>query len=68
MRRAAHGRSQSGMSLADGAFSGLEAIQRARVLQPRCWPVLLLEGNEDTLVVEAFRAGAKGVFRRSEQG
>jgi len=57
-----------GVSLGDGPFTGLEAIQRVRALQPRSRPVLLLEGTDDALVVEAFRAGAKGVFRRSEQG
>lgn len=57
-----------GTNLEDGPFTGVQAIQRLRSLQPRCRPILLLEGAEDALVVEAFRAGAKGVFQLSEQG
>lgn len=57
-----------GTNLEEGPFTGVQAIQRLRLLQPRCRPVLLLDGSEDALIVEAFRAGAKGVFQRSEQG
>lgn len=54
-----------GTNLADGPLTGLEGIKRLRLLQPRCRPILLLEGAEEVLVVEAFRAGAKGIFHRS---
>jgi DNA-binding NarL/FixJ family response regulator len=53
-------------SLADGPFAGYSVL---RALRPESMPtrlVLLLEECERDLVVDAFRAGARGVFMRSE--
>jgi DNA-binding NarL/FixJ family response regulator len=52
--------------LQDGRGSGLRAIQRLRQLQPNTRAIAMLERSEHNLVVESFRAGAKGVFSRSE--
>jgi len=53
-------------SLVDGPFAGYSVL---RALRPDSVPtrvVLLLEECERDLVVDAFRAGARGVFIRSE--
>jgi DNA-binding NarL/FixJ family response regulator len=55
-----------GAHLQDGRGSGLRAVQQIRALQPKARCVVLLERSERGLVVESFRAGAKGVFFRSE--
>jgi DNA-binding NarL/FixJ family response regulator len=57
-----------GTHLANGPFTGIQAVQQLRTVQPKSRSVLLCEGPQSALVVEAFRAGAKGVFQRSEQG
>ena len=55
-----------GVHLQDGKNTGLQSVQQIRVLQPTIRSVVLLERSEKSLIVEAFRAGAKGVFFRSE--
>jgi len=55
-----------GTHLKDGKGSGVRAVQQMRALCPHIRSVVLLEASERKLVLEAFRAGAKGVFRRSE--
>ena len=55
-----------GAHLQDGRGSGLRAVQQMRTVQPKSRSVVLLERSEQSLIVEAFRAGAKGVFCRSE--
>jgi DNA-binding NarL/FixJ family response regulator len=52
--------------LQDGAFTGLAALQEIRALHPTIRTVLLKDRRDPHLVVEAFRAGARGVFSRSE--
>ena len=53
-------------SLSDGPLSGLAVIRELRKSAPEIRIVVLLESSERALVVEAFRAGAKGVFCRSD--
>jgi DNA-binding NarL/FixJ family response regulator len=55
-----------GAHLQDGRGCGLRAVQQVRVLQPKARSVILLERSEQSLIVESFRTGAKGVFFRSE--
>ena len=55
-----------GVHLKDEKGSGLRAVQHMRALRPQVRSVVLIESAEPHLAVEAFRAGAKGVFRRSE--
>ena len=57
-----------GTSLQDGKGSGLKAVGMLRRLQPNSRVVVMLERSEqNTMTVEAFRAGARGVFCRSEK-
>jgi DNA-binding NarL/FixJ family response regulator len=55
-----------GANLKDGKGSGVRAVQRMRSLRPQIRSVVLVESSDPGLALEAFRAGAKGVFRRSE--
>jgi DNA-binding NarL/FixJ family response regulator len=55
-----------GVHLKDEKGSGLRAVQRMRTLRPQIRSVVLVESAQPHLAIEAFRAGAKGVFRRSE--
>ena len=49
-------------SLADGPLSGFGALRQIRELCPDVKTVILLNGPERNLVVDAFRAGARGVL------
>lgn len=53
-------------SLADGPFAGYSVLRSLRTHEVSIRTVLLLEDCECDLVVDAFRAGARGVFMRSE--
>jgi len=55
-----------GAHLQDGRNSGLRAVQQIRGLQPNVRSIVLLERSERSFIVESFRAGAKGIFFRSE--
>lgn len=55
-----------GANLKDGKGSGVRAVQQMGALRPNIRSVVLLETSEQNLVLEIFRAGARGVFRRSE--
>lgn len=50
---------------ADGPYKGLELLRRLRDLAVRTRCVLLIDEAEREGVIEAFRAGARGIFRRS---
>jgi DNA-binding NarL/FixJ family response regulator len=50
----------------DGRLAGLTMAQRMREANPDCAIVLLLDETSPHLIVEAMRAGARGVFFRSE--
>ena len=49
-------------TLADGPLSGFGALRQIRESSPDVKTVILLNGPEHNLVVDAFRAGARGVF------
>ena len=53
-------------SLADGMLSGFRALRLMVDRDPEIKVVLLLDNPEPNLVVDAFRAGAKGIFCRSQ--
>jgi DNA-binding NarL/FixJ family response regulator len=52
-------------TLADGPLSGFVALRRIRDCRPDVRSVILHDGREQNLVVDAFRAGARGVFSLS---
>jgi DNA-binding NarL/FixJ family response regulator len=53
-------------TLANGPLSGFGALRRIREYSPGLKTVMLLDSPEKHLVVDAFRAGAKGVFCPSQ--
>ena len=53
-------------SLADGPLSGMGVLRQIRERWPQVKSVVLFFDNECNLVVDAFRAGAKGVFCLSQ--
>jgi DNA-binding NarL/FixJ family response regulator len=53
-------------TLQDGIFSGLSVLAEIHSKYPEMRLVLLIDGSEPEVVVQAFRAGARGVFSRSE--
>lgn len=55
-------------TLADGPLSGFGALRQIRECSPEVRSVILLNAPERNLVVDAFRAGAKGVFSLSQSG
>ena len=52
--------------LRDGRSAGLHILRQVRDCYPHVRVVVLVESPERTVVVEAFRAGADGVFSRLE--
>jgi DNA-binding NarL/FixJ family response regulator len=52
--------------LQDGRLSGFKALRELSNILPAVRSVMLVETLAPDLVVDAFRAGAKGLFRRSE--
>ncbi len=50
----------------DSRLRSLAMVQRIREANPSCAVVLLVDGDEPRLTVEAMRAGASGVFFRSD--
>jgi len=55
-----------GTRLADGPMGGFAVAREVRRSYSEIHVVVLLENSQRALVVEAFRAGAKGVFCRSD--
>jgi len=51
--------------LADGPYRGFEILRQVRQLSPATQSVVLMDDSDHDLVVDAFRAGARGVFKRS---
>lgn len=49
----------------DGPYKGLELLRRARELSVKTRFVVLMDEAEHEGIIDAFRAGARGVFRRS---
>jgi DNA-binding NarL/FixJ family response regulator len=52
--------------LADGPLAGFRALQTARNCSPAARCIMLLDDWTPELVVDAFRAGARGVFHRAD--
>jgi two-component system, NarL family, nitrate/nitrite response regulator NarL len=53
-------------SLQEGPSVGLQILSELRVLFPESRVIVLLKSAQPELVIDAFRAGAKGVFCRAE--
>jgi len=53
-------------NLKDGVLSGFAALRRLREFRPDLRCILLLDSPEPQSVVDAFRAGARGVFSPSQ--
>lgn len=53
------------LHLADGPYKGLELLRRLRDLSVKSRCVVLIDEGEREAVIDAFRAGARGIFRRS---
>ena len=51
--------------LADGPYKGWEILRRARELSAGTRCIVLMDEAEQEGVIDAFRAGARGIFRRS---
>jgi DNA-binding NarL/FixJ family response regulator len=49
----------------DGLFKGFEIVRQARQLFAKTRCVVLMDDSEHELVIDAFRAGARGIFKRS---
>ena len=54
------------VTLADGPLSGFELLREIYKSSPKVRSVIMFESHERRLVVDAFRAGAKGVFCLSQ--
>ncbi len=53
------------VNLKDGPLSGFSLLRELRAAHPGTRAVVLLDSIENDLVVNAFRAGARGIFCRS---
>jgi DNA-binding NarL/FixJ family response regulator len=53
-------------NLGEGAGSGYDLVREIRAQSPGTRVIVLLDASERTAVIEAFRAGAQGVFCRTE--
>jgi DNA-binding NarL/FixJ family response regulator len=53
-------------TLEDGPLSGFDALRQIRKCRPDVRCVILRDGREQNLAVDAFRAGARGIFSFSE--
>lgn len=53
-------------NLADGPMSGFGALRKVHESCPEVKGIILHDGNQNHLAVDAFRAGAKGVFCLSQ--
>jgi DNA-binding NarL/FixJ family response regulator len=53
-------------ALADGPLSGFTALRGIREVSPSSNSVVLLDSADRSLVADAFRAGAKGIFHPSQ--
>jgi DNA-binding NarL/FixJ family response regulator len=51
--------------LADGPYRGLEIVRQVRQLSAKTRCVVLMDDTDHGIVADAFRAGARGVFKRS---
>ena len=54
-------------NLRNGPLAGFGLVREIRIAHPNIRTVLLLDRFEPELVVDAFRAGARGIFHRSTE-
>jgi two-component system nitrate/nitrite response regulator NarL len=50
--------------LAEEPLGGVQALRKIRLLRPKVRGVILLDSSKPETILDAFRAGAKGVFSR----
>jgi two-component system nitrate/nitrite response regulator NarL len=55
-----------GSNLEEGALAGFGAVRRLRKVYPEVRAVLLLDAADRASVIDAFRAGARGIFSRDD--
>jgi two-component system, NarL family, nitrate/nitrite response regulator NarL len=55
-----------GANLQDGSLSGFGIVRKLRNTHPEVRAVLLLDSADRAWVIDAFRAGAKGIFCRDD--
>jgi DNA-binding NarL/FixJ family response regulator len=55
-----------GSRVADGSASGFELARELRTVSPSTRIIMLLDSSERSSVIEAFLAGARGVFSRTD--
>jgi two-component system nitrate/nitrite response regulator NarL len=55
-----------GANLQDGSLSGFEVVRRLSNSHPEIRAILLLDSADRSSVIDAFRAGAKGIFSRDD--
>jgi len=55
-----------GANLEEQTYRGLEILRELRATHPNVRAVVLLNSSKPQVVVDAFRAGARGVFSRSD--
>lgn len=53
-------------NLADGSLAGFSVVRDLRTSHPELRTILLLDSSDRGWVIDAFRAGAKGVFCRQD--
>ena len=53
-------------NLADGSLAGFSAVRDLRTSHPDLRTILLLDSSDRGWVIDAFRAGAKGIFCRQD--
>jgi DNA-binding NarL/FixJ family response regulator len=55
-----------GANLQEGVLTGFGAVRKLRIAHPEVRAVLLLDSADHASVIDAFRAGAKGIFSRDD--
>jgi len=55
-----------GARLENGALAGFDATREVRASHAKSSVIMILDSSEATMVVDAFRAGARGVFCRDQ--
>ncbi len=55
-----------GARLEDGAMTGFDVTRQIRAVHAKCSVIMILDSSEPAMVVDAFRAGARGVFCRDQ--
>jgi len=55
-----------GIGLSDHPLDSIRFVRRITSSYPGTSPVILLDAPDRTIVVEAFRAGARGIFSRTD--